>query len=825
MALKSRYKRRIFLIITFFFGLSILALIFVPPMFTLNGLKPKIEQTILDQTGITAKIKGNINFSLLGHATIVAHDIETPIGEIGSLLFTIPLTSIFDLNNAPLTGNISVYKANVKITSLIPEKFDHQIKIYDSDVSFKNRNFEIIRATLKDGILSGIIRTQNHKYDIEFEHDLFYVRNQNDKIEITGQIYADGSVRGQISMKTEDINKWFGFEYPEIKEQITLTTNFEWDGNRSFAFKDIKANKFSGNIYIFSDGSKKIELNGKDITYDFSFLFQPSNILYKTNFNLEFYGNLKFGLYNFNHLKINAVGTKEALQISDIIADDIAITGGYIDEYGAHNILINMPYEGLPSKCLFSGTPDNWKCSEFTYGNYSGSFSISGDKFEIFIQSDTPMPDRETLIRWAKKLGNTGRINFQFSDIAGSFEITPQQNMLPSYTFAQDKTLQWLNPNIKNIPDFMRNVRGDFMWQGDSMFFVPESGRWTLELTKTFFKIHGKNFKEWFPNIDLQALNNLNYVVSGTYSGNNVSNLKLEIAGQEFSGSVSGNNITLHTKILNIDSFLNQSFLDSYEELEFLVNSPITIPFEIPINLSLSADSFIYNGNEFKNFVYSLKSGIQTFSITDNARGNLLATLKKEKNIYKIFAQLNKFVINGSLLSSYMPLNVKDTMITAEINMQTFGNIAHDLSYNISGDLDMSFEGGYLIGIGIDNFYSYAENMTTLNAELALANALESGNSVIKKMRIIGNYKNGKFQTTQPITLQLHHTDGTGKLEIVDNNMWAKFNLTLRGTSPEPTQIELSIYPDNKRSYSLSEIITTLDPSFMKAFIKTHEKF
>lgn len=824
MSLKPRHKRRIFWSFIIFIGLFLIALVFVPPMITLNSLKPKIEATIAEQTGVQAKINGNINFSLLGHTTIVAHDVEIPIGNLGAVMFRLPFSSIFDINNAELKGDIAVYNANVTINSLNPKNFNYPIEIHNSYVTFKGKRLEIIDAVLDNGNMVGTIRSENHKYDIDFEQDLFYIRNQNDKLEVSGQLYTDGSVRGQLSMETDDINKLFNFSEPKIDTTIDLSAKFEWDGAQGYSFKDIQANKFSGNIEVLPNGAKIVQLYGKDIDYDFSFILKPSRIFYRTEYKLDFYGNLKFGNYTFNHLKIDAVGTKDNIEINNVIADDIAMTGGTIDANGAKDIMINMPYEGMPSTCVFSGTPENWKCSDFSYGDYSGSLSVNGDKFEIFIQSEKPMPDRATLIRWAKKLGTYGKINFQFKDIAGSFDIAPEK-IQPSYTFATGKTLQWLNPNIKNIPDFMRSARGDFKWSGDTMLFIPDSGRWTLELNKNTFKITGKNAKEWFPNLDLQSINNLEYSVSGAYNDENISNLKIEIAGQTFTGAVSGKNITLHTKLLNVDSFVSQSYLDNYEELEFLTNTPILIPFEIPVNISLSADSIIYNGDEFKNFVYSLKPNLQTFSITDSSRGNLLTTLSKENNRYKIFAQLNKFLITGSLLSSAMPLNIRDTMITAEINMKTYGNIAHDIKYNLSGDMDLSFDGGYLVGLGIDKFYASAENLTTLNAELSLANALESGESLIKKMRIIGKYDNGNFDTTSPIQLQLRHTDATGELHIKDGELQAKFKMILRGTSPSPAPIELQIQPNNKRSYSLSEIMRNFDPTFMRGFVKTHLKF
>ena len=798
MSLKPRYKRRIFWSLISLIGLIAIAIVIVPPMITLNSLKPKIEKTISEQTGVTAKINGNINFSLLGRATIVANDVDIQIGNIGALMFSVPLTSIFDIDNAPLTGDIAVYNGNVSIDTLIPKNFNHQIDIYNTNVKFRNRNVEIIDATLENGNLIGTVRTDNHKYDIDVEQDYFTVKNQNANLEITGQLYADGSIRGQLAMKTDEINKWFGFSEPKIETTIDLTTDFSWDGGQGYSFKNIRANKFYGNIEIFPNGSKNVQLSGNDINYNMSFLLEPSRIFYRTQYNLDFYGQLQFGKHTFKHLKIDALGTTDKLEIKNIVADDIAMSGGYIDANGAKEVLITMPYEGMPSLCLFSGTPENWKCSDFSYGDFSGSLSVNGEEFEIFIQSNKPMPSRETLIKWAQKLGTHGKINFQFLDMAGSFEVK-QDNIQPSYTFAQNKTLQWLNPNITYIPSFMSNVRGDFKWNGDIMTFVPESNRWTLELSKNTFKITGKNAKEWLPNLDLRSLNNLEYTISGSYKKNTISNLVIEIAGHTFNGSFNNNNLTLKTKLLNLDSFVSQKFLDNYEEQEFLTNNPIMILFDIPINISLSADSIIYNGDEFKNFVYSLKPNIQTFSITDSDKGNLLTTLRKENNRYKIFAQLNRFLINGNLLSSAMPINVRNSIITAEINMTTFGNIAHDIKYNLSGNMDLSFEDGILVGLGIDNFYASANNLTTLNAEYALANSLESGESAIKKMR--------------------------SSLSIINGQMQLSLDMILRGTSPSPSPISLEVLPDGNRAYSLSEIMRNFDPTFMKTFVNTHEKF
>ena len=126
---------------------------------------------------------------------------------------------------------------------------------------------------------------------------------------------------------------------------------------------------------------------------------------------------------------------------------------------------------------------------------------------------------------------------------------------------------------------------------------------------------------------------------------------------------------------------------------------------------------------------------------------------------YEIFIQLNKFVFDGKLLPDTMPLNIRDTMITAEIHMNTHGQIAHDIWYNLAGEMDISLDGGYLMGMSIDNFYASADKITTLNAEYALDDMLSVGETKIKSMHIIGKYNNGDFITTQPLRLALSNTD------------------------------------------------------------------
>lgn len=826
MALKPRHKRRIAWSITVAVATLILAVIIVPPMITLNRFKPAIENAVYAQTDVPAKLNGDLTFSLLGGATIVAHDVSVPNTKIGTVLFSIPFRDLFNLNNIELERTVVVYDANINIPKLAPADFNHNIIIHNSIINFMDKHFHIIRGEFSDGKFRGIVRTHEHKYDVEFSGDTFFIKNKNNRLTITGQIFSDGSVRGHMDLETYDIGSWigFGFSVLPITALIKVSTDFEWDGKNGYKYSNIIANKFTGDIQILPDGYKNIRVRSKTIDYDYSFLINKTSLMYNATIDLDFYGKIRIGGRTFNHILLDTVGEINGYKINKIVGDDITLTGGHIDADGAHNVLVSMPIDGVNTTCLLTGNNSSWRCAKYTYGDISGTLSVSGDAFEIFLNSKKTIPSFGELNKMIQKLGKRGRIHFNFADMAGTYEISPDHTS-STYKFADNKTLSWANLDLPFIPSAMQDTVGNFIWNDKTLEFVPHSNKWKLTTSGNKFTIHGKSIRDWTDNIDIRFANDGAYTISGTYDNKRISNLKIVFKNHEFTGSVSGKNITLKTNILNLDSFVSQEYLDNIAEMEFFTNSPILILFDIKTNVFLTADRLIYNGEEYENFVYSLKDDTQTFSITDGARGNLLATIAKEKTNYDIFVQLNRFRIAGTLLSSTMPLNIRDSVITAEIHLTTNGKITHDINYNMTGAMDLTFDGGYLVGMSFDDFYASANDITILNSEYAISNALKTGETKIKKLRIVAKYSNGTFETTQPFTLSMRHVDAIGALKITNGNMFVAMDLTLRGTAPTPAPIKLNISPNGTRQYSLSDIIRNFDAEYMRQFIKTHDKF
>ena len=294
MALKPRYKRRIAWTLVGAVAAAFIALVFIPPAITLNFMKPELTAAVLEQTGIDAEFNGDVNFSMLGHTTIVARDITVPFGTIHSVMFSVPWLSVFNPRDTKLSGPISLYGANLVVRNLDAINFRTKIVFYNSIVSFHNHDYEIIRGELNNGRFTGTVRTNQHKYDVTYENDDFKIRNQNNKLEIVGKLYSDGSARGQMSIITDNVNRWFEFQEPKINETVDLTMNFEWDGGVGFNFTDINANNMSGNIRLYPDGRRDIDLTAHNMDFDFSFLTEPNNVLHGVNLKLDFYGNIKF---------------------------------------------------------------------------------------------------------------------------------------------------------------------------------------------------------------------------------------------------------------------------------------------------------------------------------------------------------------------------------------------------------------------------------------------------------------------------------------------------------------------------------------------------
>ena len=827
MSTKIKYINKILVFVLSFITILGLAVIVVPPMISLNSnVKTKIEEAILNQTGIQAKIHGSINFSLLGKTTIVAHDVSVPNGIISSVGFTFPFFDIFDLKNADISGDIYVDGASLHIDKIVPFNINKNIIVEDSKINFLNKEYKIIHADISKDKLDAFVRTDQHKYEIKSENNKFVIKNKNNDLLLTGELFKNGTAKGHISIIAQNVNRWFEFETPRIEGRFPITADISWNGGYGIKFDNIVAQGVRGSIEYKDDGYKIIKLKSDNANFDFSFFESTPDILKNSFFDLDFHGDMKFLNQRFNNLKVLLRGTDNEIKIDTIIAGDAKIYGGTVDKYGAHDVHIEGPLSGLHTTCLFNGTPQDWHCKEYSHGNNITSvFSVKDDVIDADVYSTAIYADMKPFVVTIRKLASRGKVRFYYPDMTGTLHLE-KDSYTVDYTRLDDRSLNQAKVNLKFLPDFMKDEPGDFVRVNGVMIFTPNSKQWLLSKSDDFFMLRGEYFKDLTRKLDLQSINDLPYVLSGNYKNGTISDFTIEIANHRLTGTLSGNSITFKTDIFDVDAFVNKSFMKKFEEMSFFTTHPILLPFETNVNIALSANKLIYDSTEYKNFVYSLNNDKQTFSISDSNRGNLLATISKNNIKYAIDIQLNKFMFDKKMLPEYMPLNISDTSITAEIKLNTFGKIAHDIINNLKGSFDASLDGGVLYGLGISDFYYAAPRLQkNTKAEKILSSALKFGTTPIKKMHIVGDYENGDITTTEPFTLYMPHSEATGILDIKNHEMTAKLKLILRGTSASPEPIDLIIYPDDSRDFALSQIMINFDPEYMREFVKTHNQF
>ena len=163
MSTKHKNTNKILLFLLFVIAFFASAVFIVPPMITLNSLKPKIEEAIFTKTGVKAEINGDVNFSLMGKTSIVAHNIIVPNGVISSIEFGFPLIDIFNIKNANISGGIHVNGANLHIEKIVPFTINNDIIVKNSNIKFLDKEYHIIDANFSKENSDALIRTNQHK--------------------------------------------------------------------------------------------------------------------------------------------------------------------------------------------------------------------------------------------------------------------------------------------------------------------------------------------------------------------------------------------------------------------------------------------------------------------------------------------------------------------------------------------------------------------------------------------------------------------------------------------------------------------------------------
>jgi hypothetical protein len=407
MSIKRIINNKFVWFFTSFVVVSIFAIMFIPSMINLNFLKPKIENVIFTKTGVKAQINGNVNFSMSGTTQIVAHDISVPNGTISSVDFAIPMFDIFDIQNADISGDVSVNGANLLIEKIVPFNTSVKIKVYNSKIQFLNKEYDIVDAVLSKDFVEATVRTDQHKYDIKLRDNSFTVKNKNNDLKISGILLNNGTVKAHLEIIAKDINKWFEFDTPKIKGRFPVTADVFWDGGYGVRFNNISANGLTGNIDFLDNGYRVVQLQSQSADYNLSFLIDSVDVLQNTSLDLDFYGKITIADKVFEHVKIVTTGSHDKINIDTIILDDVKIHGGTVDKDGAHDVYVAGPLSGLHTTCLLNGTLTHWWCRKFSHGsNITSVFSVKDDVIDADVYSTAIYEDMKPFVVTIRKLAS-----------------------------------------------------------------------------------------------------------------------------------------------------------------------------------------------------------------------------------------------------------------------------------------------------------------------------------------------------------------------------------------------------------------------------------
>ncbi|MCL2338497.1 MAG: hypothetical protein FWC51_00905 [Proteobacteria bacterium] len=885
--MKARTRRKLFYFALGVVLLAAAAVVVVPPFLNFDRLKPQITAAVLNQTGLHMTIDGRLRLSLLGRATLSADRVSVAeYGAIDSVSFYIPFRGLLNTGAIGTSSTIILDGAHLNLNTLIPPTgIGARLVIRDSSVMFMGKLYDQINGVFNNGAFDGTIRTNQHKYTLNFHDNTFHITNPNIKLDIAGSLSVDDaggiSAAGQMSMDTADINRWFEFEIPKITERTKFKSDFIWSGDR-FRFYNISGEMgdadFNGEIE-FGPGYKKISIVANNLTYDFSFLLEHPEFM--QNSEINFAGNGHFvmrglmgggahlGLVGknvrgtpadeeFSKIKIRVASDADTTTIRSLVlqSDNFVLTArGEISGTTANNLDLTF-YRNDPNvsvHCLLSGVANDWTCARFDYADAvfsaTGTLTVRPDTFHLKFLSDNfgaADADISTLNAHLSTLFNRakGTVEFALGDGTNGTIKIDGKNTDIEYAAHPETTLAALPVHhefFTVLPAEMMNAVGTMKYAhfvngrlaAFSFAYDGKKTQWTLGIDGDGLLQFSADARylisAYYPNLDAKFLApSLPMALSGHYKSGLIPDLRITIVSSDvaaFTGKFDGTSFDLHTDMLDLDTLIDGNFIDDYASAQYVTAEPLAFPFALGLNATLTADHIKFNNEVYDNFIYSLRPTTQKMSVTDTARGSVLLSIDKKLAAYHLLVQLGKFETVGTVLPLSSSLNVADSTITAQMAMDTFGITAHDFWANLSGDLDITFDGGTLIGFDIDKFYANAADITKMNAEFAISDALDGGSTKLKSLHLVGHYENGEFRTTRPLTAGARHSEITGDFWAARGKVAARLNVLLRATAPDPKPIAITISPNGNRDYSLSDIMLIFDPDFMRVFIKMHDKF
>ena len=671
--MKAKNRRIVFWVAVGALLSACVAAIAVPPFINLDHLRPTIESAVQSQFGVDIKIHGSVRISLLGRATIGARNLQIPAysGFADAVSFRIPFRAAFRPNMVATYGTAVLDNARLEITSLSPPQIPGRIVFNNGTVIFGNETYKNINGVFRNNTFNGTVRAAEHRYTISTSGNYFTITNPNARLHLRGQLSTDerGNIaaNGNISLETSNANRFFGFETPRINSRVRFRSEFEW-ANGIVRFQNISGETLGGDFsgdMEFGNDRKRINLVANNVRMDLSFLQENPAFLMNSDIRFSGNGRFRFGNHEFQRIGLSTMADDDTIIVRNFVAGtrDMAISArGRVRDMTADNLEITMQGANAEVHCLMSGTRDEFRCARWSYRDRGfsaiGTLSVGADSFDLEFNSDNydfsalDVGAQLSAIRAHFRRDN-GTVRFNLKDgVHGTASVTGR-NFAIEYRGHAGATLESIaaaHPALSLIPESMRRASGtvrhakirnrelqslEFEHTGrQNQWFVlalSENGGLELQGDAHFL------VAAFAPNADMKFIRpDLRVNVAGIYRRPFLSGMSVRLGDMEFTGNFDGRAFDLHTGFLDLDDLINPAFIENYDAERFVTAEPLTFPFALNLSLSLTADRIRFGGEMYERFVYSLNPQGQRMSITDSAKGSLLATMDRRRAGYNI---------------------------------------------------------------------------------------------------------------------------------------------------------------------------------------------
>ncbi|MDR1826177.1 MAG: hypothetical protein LBQ49_00620 [Rickettsiales bacterium] len=504
---------------------------------------------------------------------------------------------------------------------------------------------------------------------------------------------------------------------------------------------------------------------------------------------------------------------------------------GKIADESARDLDVAISMDGRSLRCVLSGDDKNFGCGRWSFADEkmsaTGTLAVFGNEFQMVFKSKNAAADIAGLVE--KYIGKkNGSVEFEIGDKAVVMAIGGGR-VVTEYV-EKNATLENF-PKKLPIPKDMRSVSGNIAAKidGGKISLVFQSAEWTLSIDdENRFMLSHKDAGKLLASLTGKPV--LPFVkprvpvrIVGKFSEGMITEMNAEIADMRLGGTVIGDSITLAAADLDLDKILDEKWFAEFRDNQYLSGDPILAPFGFGAKLALKAGAVVLNGARYRGVTYYLDEGGQYLSIADADAGKMLIGVSKEKSKYKFLVKLDKFFI-PRMFGETAPVNIEGATVTAEAELESRGLTARDIRKNMTGVIDLSADGGFLIGLGVDAFYDNAARYDKRDVEGAVVKMLSDGRTAIKELSVSGEYNGGDFRTTKPFLLIARHADITGNVSIQNNKAAARANIMLRGTNALPKPIALNI-SNGRRDWAISEILSDIDLYYLREFASTRGKF